>query len=85
MTALSTSNKKNIAIILNPLAGSGRGIVLAKKIADHLSSVSINYFLFNNDWPSNFSGFTDAWIVGGDGTLNYFINQYQFFIFLEVF
>jgi len=72
MTTLS----KNIAIILNPSAGSGRGVILAKKITDHLFSISINHFLFNNDWPSSFSGFSDAWIVGGDGTLNYFINKY---------
>lgn len=32
--------------------------------------------MFKESWPINFNDFTDVWIVGGDGTLNYFINKY---------
>ena len=67
----------NIAIVCNPLAGVGRAVTLAEKIASELSNKQIDHFLFNKDWPSNFNDFSDVWIVGGDGTLNHFINQYK--------
>ena len=67
---------KNIAIACNSLAGAGRAIKLAQKISDELSKKQITYSVFKENWPENFNGFTDAWIIGGDGTLNYFINQY---------
>jgi YegS/Rv2252/BmrU family lipid kinase len=67
---------KNIAIVCNPLAGTGRAIAVAQKISDKLSEGQITHSVFKENWPENFVGFTDAWIVGGDGTLNYFINQY---------
>ncbi|HVT84956.1 MAG TPA: YegS/Rv2252/BmrU family lipid kinase [Chitinophagaceae bacterium] len=67
---------KNIAIVCNPIAGAGRSIILAQKISEELSKKQIVHSVFKESWPGNFNGFTDVWIVGGDGTLNYFINQY---------
>ncbi len=66
----------NIAIVCNSLAGVGRAVTLAQKIAKELLSKGITHKLFNGNWPPVFNGFTDVWIVGGDGTLNYFINHY---------
>ena len=66
----------NIAVVCNPFAGAGRAITLAEKIAVKLTGKQIIYSLFKKNWPLDFNGFTDVWIVGGDGTLNYFINQY---------
>lgn len=68
--------KKNIAIACNPLAGSGYAIALADKIAVALNKKQIDFTLFKENWPAGFSDFSDVWIVGGDGTLNYFINHY---------
>ena len=68
--------QKNIAIVCNPLAGSGRASKLTDKIADELTRKQINYSVFQENWPSSLGEFTDIWIVGGDGTLNYFINHY---------
>lgn len=31
--------------------------------------------LFEDNWPLNYADFSSAWIIGGDGTLNYFINH----------
>ncbi|MBD0276883.1 MAG: hypothetical protein ICV81_02825, partial [Flavisolibacter sp.] len=31
---------------------------------------------FKLQWPTDFSGFTEVWLIGGDGTLNYLINAY---------
>lgn len=68
--------EKNVAIVCNSLAGVGKAIILAEKIANKLSQKQINYKLFKENWPEEFKGFTDVWIAGGDGTLNYFINHY---------
>lgn len=69
-------DKKNIAIVVNPVAGSGRGVALAKNIISLLLPNALTPRLFIDNWPSHFDGFTDIWIVGGDGTLHYFINHY---------
>lgn len=68
--------KRNIAIVVNPVAGSGRGVELAKKMVSLLLPNALTPQTFIDNWPADFNGFTDVWIVGGDGTLHYFINQY---------
>lgn len=73
---MQSTNGKNIAIVCNALAGSGRAIILAEKIGQQLRSKNIEHSFFKAAWPGHFNGFTDVFIVGGDGTLNYFINQY---------
>lgn len=70
-------SSKTIAIVCNPLAGAGRSVALTEKISDELSKRQITHAVFKENWPENFNPFTDAWIVGGDGTLNYFINRYR--------
>ncbi|MEO5946130.1 MAG: YegS/Rv2252/BmrU family lipid kinase [Chitinophagaceae bacterium] len=67
---------RNIAILCNRLAGSGRSVQLGEKISFELSKHSLAYTIFVNDWPQAFLEFTDIFIAGGDGTLNYFINKY---------
>ena len=68
--------EKNIAIVCNSLAGVNKAVLLAEKIRKELIQKQIEHSLIIENWPANFDGFTDVWIVGGDGTLNYFINQY---------
>src|SRR5678815_4756736 len=68
--------KKNIAIVCNPLAGNGRAVALAEKILRKLAERNIVTEIFKESWPAAFNSFTDIFIVGGDGTLNYFINHY---------
>lgn len=34
------------------------------------------FSIFFDDWPAAFHEANEAWIIGGDGTLNYFINRY---------
>ena len=67
---------KKIAIVCNVLAGVGRASLLAEKITIQLANKNIGHVIFKENWPTDFSYFTDVFIVGGDGTLNYFINQY---------
>ena len=68
--------EKNIAVICNPLAGAGKALPLAEKIAEALTGYKITNYLFTEDWPAELTKFSDVFIVGGDGTLNYFINHY---------
>ena len=68
--------EKNIAIVTNTLAGAGRTVMLAETIAEKLTGKNIEHTIFKETWPDHFNHFTDIFIVGGDGTLNYFINQY---------
>ncbi len=70
------SERKNIAIVCNPLAGAGRATRLAAAIKKELEGRSLTHTLFRDSWPLSFHAFSDVWIVGGDGTLNYFINHY---------
>jgi YegS/Rv2252/BmrU family lipid kinase len=68
--------QKNIAIVCNLLAGAGKAILMAQKLQQELSKKNMEHTLFQENWPLHFSNFTDVFIVGGDGTLNYFINHY---------
>jgi YegS/Rv2252/BmrU family lipid kinase len=67
---------KKIALVCNALAGVGKASLLAEKIALHLANKKIAHIIFKENWPADFNSFTDIFIVGGDGTLNYFINKY---------
>jgi len=73
---MPSSAIKNIAILCNSLAGVGKAVILAQKIGKELSKLQIYHDLITNNWPTDFNNYTDIWIVGGDGTLNYFINHY---------
>jgi len=68
--------KKHIAIVCNPLAGNGKALLVANKIVLLIKNKEISFSLFTAQWPEVWNGITQVWIVGGDGTLNYFINQY---------
>ena len=70
------AEERNISIVCNGLAGGGRAIALSRRIAEELQSRNIRNTLFSENWPADFNRFTDVWIVGGDGTLNYFFNKY---------
>lgn len=75
---------KNIAILVNP--HSAKALELAKSIACLLMEKRIEHTVFTDPWPSNWIDVTEAWVVGGDGTLNYFINRYpQFHLPIAIF
>jgi diacylglycerol kinase (ATP) len=67
---------KNIALVCNPTVENARALLLADKIALLLRERSVTFSLFTTYWPKVWDDFTDAWIIGGDGTVNYFINEY---------
>lgn len=67
---------KRIAIICNPVTENVKVNLVAENIERILKEKSMAFQRFSVDWPSNLNPFTDAWVIGGDGTLNYFINTY---------
>lgn len=72
-----TNIKRFIAILVNPLSGKGNAIKVGKQISENLEARGISHSLFSGNWPPALIPYTDAWVVGGDGTINYFINFYQ--------
>ena len=66
----------SIAILANPYADKGKASRLSVWLEKQLMSKHISCTVFERLWPSSFQGFSDIWIIGGDGTLNYFINHY---------
>ena len=68
--------KKNIAILCNPFAGNGKALQLADRICKQLSTDNVLFNIYKEKWPDDFDEHSDVFIVGGDGTLNFFINNY---------
>ncbi len=67
-----------VALVTNSLAGNGKAIRLSQKLNTKLSQRKINSVIFKeNEWNSSIYEFDQVWIVGGDGTVNYFVNQYN--------
>ncbi|HNP53539.1 MAG TPA: diacylglycerol kinase family protein [Ferruginibacter sp.] len=66
-----------LALFTNPIAGKGHALKSAATVQTLLQAKGIPYQLFEAPWPAELEGISEAWIIGGDGTLNYFINQYR--------
>lgn len=65
-----------VAILENPKAGKGHSSSIAIWLEKELAKRNIASTLFKNEWPDHFADFSDVWMIGGDGTINYFINRY---------
>ena len=68
--------EKNIALVCNPTRENEKALRVANSIEILLSGMDIRHKVFSSAWPEAFSDFSETWIVGGDGTVNWFINQY---------
>ncbi len=68
----------HIGILVNPLSGSGHAGELGNWLATQLAHKKISCSLFIGNWPHRMDAFSDIWIVGGDGTVNYFLNHYTY-------
>ncbi|MCX6314610.1 MAG: diacylglycerol kinase family protein [Sphingobacteriales bacterium] len=79
MLANSASNhsNRNIALLVNPTSGKGKAVKIGHWLEDKLSAMAIPHLLFVGNWPSQFEQHTEIWIIGGDGTINYFVNHYK--------
>lgn len=68
--------EKNIALVCNPARENAKALRVANSIEILLSGMDISHKVFSSAWPEAFSDFSEAWIIGGDGTVIWFINQY---------
>jgi diacylglycerol kinase (ATP) len=66
----------HIAILCNPKADTPKGYNIAEKLGLILQARQIKFTMHAAIWPETFEDTSSVWLVGGDGTLNYFINQY---------
>jgi diacylglycerol kinase (ATP) len=69
-------SSKHIALVCNPTNENQKSVQITAGIEVLLSGMDIPHKVFIETWPETFDGFTEAWIIGGDGTINWFINQY---------
>jgi diacylglycerol kinase (ATP) len=65
-----------IALLVNSRSGKKKAFSIAKIVADHLQQLQIATAIYTDTWPLKLEEFSDIWIFGGDGTLNYFVNKY---------
>lgn len=68
--------EKYIALLCNPTAENSKSLRLLEEVSLHLKKRGLRFNSFTSYWPTTLEGFTDAWILGGDGTLNWFINSF---------
>lgn len=73
---INSDHKRSVALLVNPLSGKGKAIAICQLLMQKMESVQLAHTVFIENWPASFEGFTEVWIIGGDGTLNYFINHY---------
>jgi YegS/Rv2252/BmrU family lipid kinase len=71
-----TVSEKHIAVVCNPTPGHEKARREADNIVLLLHGMGVRHSLFDTTWPTDFEAFSEVWIAGGDGTLNWFINQY---------
>jgi diacylglycerol kinase (ATP) len=69
-------SQKHIALVCNPTAENQKALHVADNIAILLRGMDIRHSIFTTYWPTVWDDFTEVWIIGGDGTVNWFINQY---------
>jgi YegS/Rv2252/BmrU family lipid kinase len=65
-----------IALLSNPASGNGKALRIQEWLCHNLNQRSLSYTLYTPPWPSSLEKFSAVWLVGGDGTIFHFINQY---------
>ena len=70
------AGNSHVVILCNDLAGAGQAVKVAGLLETMLHQQHIRHTVFIGNWPENLTGFTDIFLAGGDGTVNYFVNKY---------
>ncbi|MHA8099698.1 diacylglycerol/lipid kinase family protein [Aquirufa aurantiipilula] len=68
----------HIAFLINPFC-SKRAKAYAHWVEEQVELTTLGRLrvvMFFQNWPQNLDGFTQIWVLGGDGTYNYFANAY---------
>lgn len=67
----------HISVPINPLSGKGRAVKTGQWLTERVTLLKIRHQLFTAELPLHFEEFSEVWVVGGDGTVNYFLNHYR--------
>jgi diacylglycerol kinase (ATP) len=70
------NQEQEIALLSNPAAGNGKSLRIQEWLCQKLDKMPLAFTLFTPPWPSNLEKFSTVWLVGGDGTIFHFVNQY---------
>jgi diacylglycerol kinase (ATP) len=68
---------KHIALLCNPTPLNTKALKLTAELITLLQQKGIAFTSFTTSWPQQLNDFSEVWIVGGDGTMNYFVNHYK--------
>ncbi len=68
---------QRILLLINPLANKKRIEKISSQISAALSERKIAFTSFTEPWPAEINIYKEVWLIGGDGTLNYFLNFYK--------
>ena len=63
---------KKIAFLINP----HKRTQLQAYVTWVRSRVDFSLSVFDEKWPESLTDFDEVWVMGGDGTFNYFVNRY---------
>ena len=70
------NNNEAIIVLINPLAKKEKVKKLTEEITAQLAGRNILFKTFIEHWPGEINIYKEVWLIGGDGTLNYFLNFY---------
>lgn len=65
-----------VALLVNLKAGKGNAAKVCQEVIRLLEQYNIQFTSFSDQWPGDLAIFSSVFLIGGDGTLNYFINKY---------
>lgn len=69
-------SERKVALVCNPMPlENAKALGVTDRIAKILSEKKCPFSIFTVAWPKVWDNYTEAWVIGGDGTLNQFINQ----------
>lgn len=63
---------KTVAFLINP----SKRFQLQSYVDWVKSCVDFPLIVFDQEWPKRLTDFDEVWVMGGDGTFNYFVNHY---------
>jgi len=68
---------QTILLLINPLANKKKIEKISSQVSNVLSQRKIDFISFTELWPEEINFYKEVWLIGGDGTVNYFLNFYK--------
>ncbi|MFT4534641.1 MAG: diacylglycerol kinase (ATP) [Saprospiraceae bacterium] len=66
-----------LLILYNSQSGKGKGKRIAQQIKENLTLQGLPFEMYrDSEWPTKLANYELVWLIGGDGSLNYYLNKY---------